>query len=157
MTRQFILYFFLSIFFYSCKDDIQIFDKFDLASGQYKIVGLQTEGTPTKFVIDVGDFIISDKKTLSKIQDDWRIHLTDDRWACGTNYELYLLKTDTCVDILQINLECEFLTCKKGYFYFPADLLTKHEKSIQKISRDSALAFRDSLRTKRLFRQDVFK
>lgn len=157
MTRQLIIFFTLLFFLVSCKKDVEIFDNYNFDSGEYKLYACLDEGTPTEFVSKTDDFIITDTKTLKEIKNIWKLHLTNDRWACGTNYSLYLMKEDTCVDLLQINMECEFLMCNKGYFFFPKNLLTIHENSLVKFSRDSAKVFRENIKIKQLFRKGIFK
>ncbi len=149
MTKTTDNIFHTSIFLVSCKKDVEIFDNYNFDSGEYKLYSCLDEGTPTEFVSKTGDFIITDTKTLKEIKNNWKLHLTNDRCACGTNYSLYLMKADTCVDLLQINMECEFLMCNKGYFFFPKNLLTIHENSLVKFSRDSAKkVFRENIKIK---------
>jgi len=154
MTRK--LLFFLTIFlFLSCgktnDKNIQFFEKYDFNSGNYKLYGLLTEGGVTSFTEKVGDFSIEDTTVLNKIKQDWKIHLTDKRMSCGFSYIMVLMKNDSCVYHFDINLECEYLSCEKGWFEFPADLMTKYENSLTRVPRQVAITFHDTLINRHAF------
>lgn len=148
MTKQ-LLYIFTIILSIGCGtptgNNIQLLEKYDFNSGDYKLYGLLTEGGSTYFTEKVGDFVISDTVTLNKIKRDWRIHFTDKRMPCGYSYLMVLMKDDSCVYHFDINLDCEYLTCEKGWFEFPEELLNKYEKSVTKVPRQVASAFQDTL------------
>ena len=154
MTRQ-ILYILTIILSISCGTpkgkDIRFFEKYDFSSEDYKLYGILTEGGSTSFTEKVGDFVISDTVTLNKIKRDWQIHLTDKRMPCGYSYIMILMKSDSCVYHFDINLDCEYLTCEKGWFEFPEGLLNKYENSVTKVPRQVASAFHDTLISRNTF------
>ena len=146
-------YLLVMILFVGCsnKQNIRFFEGYDFNSGNYKLYGILTEGGPTNFTENVGDFVILDTVTLNKIKQDWEIHLTDKRMPCGYSYIMVLMDKDSCVYHFDVNLDCEYLTCEKGWFEFPAKLLNKYEKSVVKISRQEARTFHDTLISKHVF------
>jgi hypothetical protein len=154
MTKQ-ILYILTIILLVSCRtykgNDIRFFEKYDFNSGDYKLYGLLTEGGRTSFTEKVGDFVISDTVTLNKIKHDWQIHPTDKRMACGYSYIMILMKDDSCVYHFNINLDCEYLTCEKGWFEFPEGMLNKYENSLTRVPRQVASAFHDTLISRHAF------
>ncbi|NLL27527.1 MAG: hypothetical protein GX259_01920 [Bacteroidales bacterium] len=154
MTKQ-ILYILTTILLIGCgggKDNrIQLLEKYDFNSGNYKLYGILSEGDPTYFTEKVGDFVISDTITLNKIKKDWCIQFTDKRMSCGYSYLMILMENDSCVYHFGINLYCKYLTCEKGWFKFPENLLNKYENSVTKIPRQVARDFHDTLISKNAF------
>lgn len=155
MKNKHILYLLIIFLFISCKTskdvNIPFFDKYDFNSGNYKLYGILSEGNSTSFTEKVGDFVIEDIATLNKIKNDWQIHPTDKRIACGYSYIMVLMKADSCVYHFDINLDCEYLTCEKGWFEFPAKLINKYENSVIKVQREAASAFQDTLLKRHAF------
>ena len=135
----------------SNKKSIHLFEEYDFNSGNYKLYGILTEGGPTNFTENVGNFVVLDTVILNKIKQDWKIHSTNKIMPCGYSYLMVLMDKDSCVYHFGVNLDCEYLTCEKGWFKFPAKLLNRYEKSVVKISRQEANAFHDTLISKRAF------
>lgn len=113
--------------------------------------GLLTEGGSTSLTEKVGDFVISDTIKLNKIKSDWQIHLTEKRMPCGYSYIMILMKVDSCVYHFDINLDCEYLTCEKGWFEFPTDLMNDYENDVIKVPREVARTFHDTLISRHTF------
>jgi len=125
-----------TVLFSNCSNsqNISIFEEYDFNSGNYKLYGIVTKMDGTGFVENVGDFVIEDTVTLNKIKQDWKLCPTDKARPHNYMYSIRLAENDSNVFYFDINLDYEYLTCKKGGFEFPADLLNKYENSVVKIS-----------------------
>lgn len=133
------------IFLISCGKKVQIFKEYDFNSGEYSLHGILSEGDPSYFTEEIGDFIITDTVVLNKIKNEWKVSLTDKRMPCGYSYVIVLMKGDSCVNDFGINLECEYLCCDEGWYNFPAKLLNKYDKSVVKVPREEARKFHNIL------------
>lgn len=150
--KRLLLLFLTVILFLSCKEKVQIFEGYNFNSGEYSLHGILSEGGPTYFTEEIGDFIITDTVVLNKIQKDWKVSPTNKRMPCGFSYIIVLIKGDSCVKDFEINLDCEYLVCDKGWFDFPAKLLNKYDKSVVKVPREEAREFHE-----KLIENNVFK
>jgi hypothetical protein len=154
MKRQ-LIFILTTILLFSCgkqnEKGIQVFEGYDFNTGDFKLYGLITEGGSTSFTEKVGDFVVSDTVTLNRIKRDWQIYPTDKRMPCGYSYIIVLMQGDSCVYHFNINMDCEYLTCEKGWYEFPADLMNKYENSVTKVPRDVANAFHDMLISRHTF------
>lgn len=139
------------MFSVSCGKKVQVFEKYDFNSGEYSLHGILSEGDPSYFTEEIGDFLITDTVVLNNIKNDWKISLTDKRMPCGDSYILVIMKGDSCVSHFGINLECEYLTYGEDWYNFPARLLNKYDNSVIKVSRQEASAFQDTLINRRSF------
>ena len=143
--RKLLLLILTMIFFLSCGNKVQLFEKYDFNSGEYSLHGILSEGDPSYFTEEIGDFMITDTIVLNKIKNEWKVPLTDKRMPCGYSYIIVLMKGDSCVDHFGINLECEYLCCDEGWYDFPAKLLHKYDKLVIMVPREEARAFHKML------------
>jgi len=87
---------------------IHVLDGIDFTSDKYKLYFSHHYANGTEYMISpVPDFIIHDKQKLLEIQQKWIGDTASEIAECGYHYTIYVMKQDSAVGVLNVNLKCE--------------------------------------------------
>lgn len=143
-----ILNLFIGLILISCSSqpkDYKPFADYDFNSGDYKLYGFISEGGGGDFFNKHKDFYIDNVDILNEIKSTWTFDSTEKRMACGFEYILCLVKTDSLVIDLSINSECNYMISDTWYDFNPNLWTIIPDKQIKHLDRETARQIQEQL------------
>ena len=90
---------------------VKVLSDIDFLKNEYKLVFTYERAYDTINLIShkFKDFVISDKKQLVELQNNWIVtQETDEMLECGYDYSIYLINKDSILGKMYVNISCEF-------------------------------------------------
>lgn len=91
---------------------VKVLSDIDFSKNEYKLVFTHERAYDTINQIShtFKDFVISDKKELIELQNNWIVtEETDELMECGYDYSIYLIDKDSILGKMYVNINCGFV------------------------------------------------
>ncbi|EAZ94909.1 hypothetical protein FBBAL38_11209 [Flavobacteria bacterium BAL38] len=91
---------------------VKVLSDIDFLKNEYKLVFTHERAYDTINQIShtFKDFVISDKKELIELQNNWiATEETDELMECGYDYSIYLINKDSIIGKMYVNISCGFV------------------------------------------------
>jgi len=91
---------------------VKVLSDIDFLKNEYKIVFTYVRAYDTINLIShkFKDFVISDKKELIELQNNWIVtEETEEIMECGYDYSIYLIDKDSILGKMYVNINCGFV------------------------------------------------
>ncbi|MQP53515.1 MULTISPECIES: hypothetical protein [unclassified Flavobacterium] len=91
---------------------VKVLSDIDFSKNEYKLVFTHERAYDTINQIShtFKDFVISDKKELIELQNNWIVtEETDELMECGYDYSIYVINKDSIIGTMYINISCGFV------------------------------------------------
>jgi hypothetical protein len=152
MTRIIFILLLLTTTF-SLKGQVSLLEDFDFSKGGYYLIGIRSMSDPNGLADTLGEFYTNDIETLNQIKKEWTFKIPGKQYACGYHYFIHICKDGKSLESFAVNLNCNEIVGKKGYFFFDNKNLrqfkdnfkTLNGKYKEYIDLKQARAKRDSL------------
>jgi hypothetical protein len=91
---------------------VKVLSDIDFSKNEYKLVFTHERAYDTINQIShtFKDFVISDKKELIELQNNWIVtEETDELMECGYDYSIYVINKDSIIGTMYVNISCGFV------------------------------------------------
>lgn len=91
---------------------VKVLSDIDFSKNEYKLVFTFERAYDTINLIShtIKDFVISDKKQLIELQNNWILtEETDELMECGYDYSIYMINKDSIIGTMYVNISCGFV------------------------------------------------
>lgn len=103
----------------SAEDAVQLLKNYDFGEGGYSILGtVEAESDYNGLADSLGSFYTDSIPVLNQFKSEWIFDKPGGHYACGYHYEVYICKNGVALENFSINLNCNEIVSKKGFFYF---------------------------------------
>ena len=109
MKRILLILMFLPILSFS---QVKVLSDIDFSTNEYKLVFTYERAYDTINLIShtFKDFVISDKKQLNELQNNWIVNKeTDEIMECGYDYSIYVINKDSILGKMYVNVSCGYV------------------------------------------------
>lgn len=109
MKRVLLILIFFPILSFS---QVKVLSDIDFSKNEYKLVFTYERAYDTINLIShtFKDFVISDKKQLIELQNNWIVNKeTDEIMECGYDYSIYVINKDSILGKMYVNISCGFV------------------------------------------------
>jgi hypothetical protein len=108
MKRILLLLIFFPILSFS---QVKVLSDIDFSKNEYKLVFTYERAYTINLISHTyKDFVISDKKQLIELQNNWIVNKeTDEIMECGYDYSIYVINKDSILGKMYVNISCGFV------------------------------------------------
>jgi hypothetical protein len=111
---------------------VQLLKDYDFDKGGYSLLGIRSESDPSGLADTLGEFYTDDISVLKQFQKEWIFKKPSPQYACGYHYIVYVCKNGLEIESFSINLNCNEIATKKGYFFFETQKLRMFKNKVKK-------------------------
>ena len=112
----------------------QVLKEYDFNNGGYTLLFVQQQPYKIneKEYTELSNYYIDDISTLNKIKKDWVFEKSKTMYACGYSFVIYLCKNNKLLDTFYINLDCEQISTKYGFYNFKINHFIMIKRKLKK-------------------------